>query len=297
MSRAIFKAILTEIRPVQWIKNLFVFAGVIFSLSFTRFLPIAQSILAFVIFCLAASSVYIFNDLIDKKIDNVHPQKRTRPIAAGKLRTPVALFVSVTLAFIALFLSLLLNYWFLLTVFTYILIMVVYSLILKRIVIVDVIVISVGFVLRAMAGALAIDVAISPWLILTTFLLALFIGLSKRRYEITLLKEDATEHRNTLSHYSLSLLDQMIAVVTASTVVTYALYTMADATYIKFGTRFLGLTIPFVIYGIFRYLYLVHKREGGGSPEKTLLTDKPLLIDILLWGISAIVIVFVSQNL
>jgi len=297
MSRAIFKAILTEIRPVQWIKNLFVFAGVIFSLSFTRFLPIAQSILAFVIFCLAASSVYIFNDLIDKKIDNVHPQKRTRPIAAGKLRTPVALFVSVTLAFIALFLSLLLNYWFLLTVFTYILIMVVYSLILKKIVIVDVIVISVGFVLRAMAGALAIDVAISPWLILTTFLLALFIGLSKRRYEITLLKEDATEHRNTLSHYSLSLLDQMIAVVTASTVVTYALYTMADATYIKFGTRFLGLTIPFVIYGIFRYLYLVHKREGGGSPEKTLLTDKPLLIDILLWGISAIVIVFVSQNL
>jgi len=297
MSRAIFKAILTEIRPVQWIKNLFVFAGVIFSLSFTRFLPIAQSILAFVIFCLAASSVYIFNDLIDKKIDNVHPQKRTRPIAAGKLRTPVALFVSVVLAFIALFLSLLLNYWFLLTVFTYILIMVVYSLILKRIVIVDVIVISVGFVLRAMAGALAIDVAISPWLILTTFLLALFIGLSKRRYEITLLKEDATEHRNTLSHYSLSLLDQMIAVVTASTVVTYALYTMADATYMKFGTRFLGLTIPFVIYGIFRYLYLVHKREGGGSPEKTLLTDKPLLIDILLWGISAIVIVFVSQNL
>jgi len=297
MSRAIFKAILTEIRPVQWIKNLFVFAGVIFSLSFTRFLPIAQSILAFVIFCLAASSVYIFNDLIDKKIDNVHPQKRKRPIAAGKLGTPVALFVSVVLAFIALFLSLLLNYSFLLTVFTYILIMVVYSLILKRIVIVDVIVISVGFVLRAMAGALAIDVAISPWLILTTFLLALFIGLSKRRYEITLLKEDATEHRNTLSHYSLSLLDQMIAVVTASTVVTYALYTMADATYIKFGTRFLGLTIPFVIYGIFRYLYLVHKREGGGSPEKTLLTDKPLLIDILLWGISAIVIVFVSQNL
>ncbi len=297
MSRALFGTILAEIRPVQWIKNLFVFAGVIFSLSFTRFLPIVQSILAFVIFCLAASSVYIFNDLIDKNIDSVHPQKRKRPIAAGKLKISVALSVSVFLAVISLFLSFLLNYAFLLTVFTYILIMIVYSLILKKIVIIDVIVISVGFVLRAMAGALAIDVGISPWLILTTFLLALFIGLSKRRYEVTLLKGNAAEHRNTLSHYSLSLLDQMIAVVTASTVVTYALYTMADATYIKFGTRLLGLTIPFVVYGIFRYLYLVHRREGGGSPEKTLLTDKPLLIDIFLWGISAIVIVLISQNL
>jgi len=290
------KPIIIELRPVQWIKNLFLFAGLIFSFSFTMLGPVLQSFLGFVIFCLASSSIYILNDIIDRDIDRAHPQKRKRPIASGELNIRLALFVSILLAVTSMILSVFLNRSFFIVCFSYILLMTVYSLALKNIIILDVISIAFGFILRAVAGAVAINVEISPWLLLTTFLLALFLGLCKRRYEIILLRENAHTHRNTLFHYSSYLLDQMIAVVTASTVVTYALYTMAKETYLKFGTRLLGLTVPFVIYGIFRYLYLVHRKEEGGSPEKTLLTDRPLLVDIILWGITAILIIFLSQR-
>jgi len=288
--------IFVELRPVQWIKNLFLFAGLIFSLSFIRVVPILQSILGFVIFCLASSAIYIFNDIVDKEIDNIHPQKRKRPVASGELSSGFALFVSISLASISLILSLFLNRAFFFVCFSYIVLMVIYSVVLKRIVILDVIVIATGFILRAVAGAVAIEVTISQWLLLTTFLIALFIGLCKRRHEIILLTKDADSYRGTLFHYSSYLLDQMIAVVSASTVVTYALYTMAETTYMKFGTRYLGFTVPFVIYGIFRYLYLVHRKEGGGSPEKTLLNDSPILMDVLLWGISAILIIYFSRK-
>ncbi|MCK4233537.1 decaprenyl-phosphate phosphoribosyltransferase [candidate division WOR-3 bacterium] len=295
--RKIIKVILIELRPVQWMKNLFLFAGLIFSFSFTEIGPILQSILAFIVFCLASSSVYILNDIIDREVDRFHPKKRVRPIASGELRIGQAILVSIILAVVALILSILLSRSFFFVCFTYILLMISYSIGLKKIIILDVIIVSFGFILRAVAGAVVINVEISPWLLLTTFLLALFLGLCKRRYEITLLGESAHTHRNTLFYYSSYLLDQMIAVVTASTVVTYAMYTMAKETYLKFGTRLLGLTVPFVIYGIFRYLYLVHREEEGGSPEKTLFTDKPLLIDIILWSITAILIIYLSQRL
>lgn len=291
----LLKLIIIELRPVQWIKNLFLFAGLIFSFSFIRLGPILQSFLGFIIFCLASSSIYILNDIIDRDIDRSHPQKRKRPIASGELNIRFALFASILLAVISMILSAFLNRSFFFVCFSYILLMTVYSLVLKNIVILDVICIAFGFILRAVAGAVAINVEISQWLLLTTFLLALFLGLCKRRYEIVLLRENAQTHRGTLFYYSSYLLDQMIAVVTASTVVTYALYTMAKETYLKFGTRLLGLTVPFVIYGIFRYLYLVHRKEEGGSPEKTLLTDRPLLVDIILWGITAILIIFLSR--
>lgn len=291
----ITKYIFVELRPVQWLKNLFLFAGLIFSFSFIRLEPILQSIFGFIIFCLASSSIYILNDVIDREIDRSHPQKRKRPIASGQLNIGLAVFVSIVLALVSLILSLFLNRYFFYTCLGYILLMTLYSLVLKNIIILDVIIVSFGFILRAVAGAVAINVEISPWLLLTTFLLALFLGLCKRRYELALLGDNARIHRDTLLYYSPYLLDQMIAVATASTVVTYAFYTLARETYLKFGTRFLGFTIPFVIYGIFRYLYLVHSKEGGGSPERTLLTDRPLLIDILLWGISAILIIFFSS--
>ncbi len=296
MQKTLFKSLVIELRPVQWIKNLFVFAGVIFSLRFTMLFPVVKSILAFLIFCMVCSSAYILNDIIDKDADKVHPEKKKRPIAAGVFSSRIGVFVALILACAAILFSFLLNYFFLLTVVCYLLIMVIYSLILKKLVILDVVVIAFGFVLRAIAGAVAIGVVISPWLLLTTFLVALFLALSKRRYEIGLLKADAITHRNTLSFYSLPLLDQMIAVVTASTVVTYALYTMAEQTCMKFGTRFLVFTVPFVIYGIFRYLYLVHRREEGGNPEKTLLTDKPLLLDVFLWIMSSVLIIYFSKQ-
>jgi len=290
------KNILVELRPVQWIKNLFLFAGLIFSFSFIRIEPILQSTFAFIIFCLASSSIYILNDIIDKENDRLHPQKRKRPIASGELNTGTAIFFSILLALLSLILSLFLNRVFFFTCFAYIFLMIFYSIILKKIIILDVICISFGFILRAVAGAVAIKVEISPWLLLTTFLLALFLGLCKRRYEITQFEENAYTYRKALYHYSSYLLDQMIAVVTASTVVTYALYTMAKETYLKFGTKLLGFTVPFVVYGIFRYLYLVHRKKEGGSPEKTLLTDRPLLIDILLWGATAFLVIYLSQR-
>ncbi|OQX56376.1 MAG: decaprenyl-phosphate phosphoribosyltransferase [Candidatus Cloacimonas sp. 4484_209] len=290
-------AIVIELRPAQWLKNLFVFAGLIFSLSFVKLLPILQSLLGFVIFCLASSAVYIFNDIIDRESDALHNNKKNRPIASGILGIKLAIFVSILLFALSISLSLLLNLYFFSTCLLYIILMIIYSLLLKKIIILDVITIAFGFILRAVAGAVAIKVSISPWLLLTTFLIALFLALCKRRYELTSLGEYAGNHRKTLSQYSPYLLDQMIAVVTASTVVTYSLYTLARETYLKFGTRFLGFTIPFVIYGIFRYLFLIHSKQRGGSPESTLLTDKPLLIDILLWGISSIFIIYFSQKI
>lgn len=270
-------------RPKQWSKNLFVLAGVIFSKNLLDPEPLLTSILAFALFCLLSSAVYLFNDVIDYREDSRHPTKSKRPIASGALSRTVASLFALVFAAAGISLSFLLSVEFGIAAASYAGLMLLYSLVLKKAMIVDVLCIAVGFVLRAAAGALAINVEISSWLLICTGLLALFLGLSKRRHELVILEQAAHQHRIALSGYNPRVLDQMISVVTASTVMAYALYTVSAETVTKFGTRLLGLTIPFVLFGIFRYLYLVHIKGEGGSPERSLLNDRPLLADILLW--------------
>jgi 4-hydroxybenzoate polyprenyltransferase len=290
--KRIVKSLIISMRPKQWSKNLFVFAGVIFSKSILDPEPLLTSIFAFALFCLLSSAVYLFNDVIDYKEDCKHPRKCKRPIASGALSRAVASLFAVAFAVVGLVLSFLLSVEFGIAAALYTGLMLFYSLFLKKVMIVDVLCIAIGFVLRAAAGALAINVEISSWLLICTGLLALFLGFSKRRHELVILEGAASQHRFALTGYNPQVLDQMISVVTASTVMAYALYTVSAETVAKFGTRLLGLTIPFVLFGVFRYLYLVHIKGEGGSPERSLLNDRPLLIDILLWVIASGVILY-----
>jgi len=289
------KHIITSLRPKQWTKNLVVFAGLLF--SGCLFLPscLFTALGAFAVFCLLSSSVYLVNDICDLERDRIHPTKRNRPLAAGLLSPATAGVVAATIGIAALGAAWWLSPRFALVGLAYLAIFLTYSLVLKNIVILDVLIISLGFVLRAVAGAVVIEVRISTWLLVCTALLALFLGLCKRRDELVKLADTATEHRAILNEYSPYLLDQMIAVVTASTLMAYTLYTMAEETIQKFDTTHLYLTIPFVIYGIFRYLYLIHRKNHGGNPSLTLLTDRPLMIDILLWAVTVILIVYGSR--
>ena len=278
-------------RPSHWVKNLIIFAALIFAREYTDSEKIGLTLLTFAAFCLATSAVYLFNDVIDRDNDKKHPIKSQRPIASGKLPAPVAVSASFFLILGAVVISLLININTLLALAFYLAINYVYSIALKHMVILDVMTIAAGFVLRAVAGGLAIQVPISPWLLVCTTLLALFLGFGKRRQELSLLTNDAASHRRSLEHYSVPFLDQMISVVTASTVVAYAFYTLSPEVEEHFGTKWLSLTIPFVLYGIFRYLFLIFKKDQGGSPTKLLLTDPPLLICILLW-LTAVILVF-----
>lgn len=251
-----------------------------------------SAIAAFAVFCALSSTVYIFNDLADRRADRQHPLKSMRPIAAGHLSATTAAVAGVGLAGAALAVATIESVQLGLTAAAYLVLLLLYSAALKHFVIVDVLVIAGGFVLRAVAGAVAVNVPISHWLLVCTTLLALFLALSKRRHELTLLGEGAVGHRRILEEYSPYLLDQMIAVVTASTLVAYALYTTDAETAARLGTTRLGLTIPFVLYGIFRYLYLVHQKRGGGSPSAMLVTDRPLLACVVLWAVSVAVILY-----
>jgi 4-hydroxybenzoate polyprenyltransferase len=251
-----------------------------------------SAVAAFAVFCALSSAVYIFNDLADREADRQHPLKSMRPIAAGDLSPTTAAFAGVALAGAALAAATIMNPQLGLAAAAYLVLLLLYSAALKHFVIVDVLVISGGFVLRAVAGAVAVNVPISHWLLVCTTLLALFLALSKRRHELTLLGDGAVGHRRILEEYSPYLLDQMIAVVTASTLVAYTLYTTDAETAARLGTTRLGLTIPFVLYGIFRYLYLVHQKRGGGSPSTLLVTDRPLLACVALWAVSVAVILY-----
>jgi 4-hydroxybenzoate polyprenyltransferase len=244
------------------------------------------------VFCGLSSTVYIFNDLADREADKQHPLKCLRPIASGDLPVAVAAATGLAIGGAALLAATLMRPELGLVSAAYLLLLLLYSAALKHLVIIDVLVIAGGFVLRAVAGAVAVDVPISHWLLVCTTLLALFLALSKRRHELTLLGDGAIGHRRILEEYSPYLLDQMIAVVTASTLVTYTLYTMDTETAARLGTPRLGLTIPFVLYGIFRYLYLVHQKRGGGSPSTMLVTDRPLLACVALWGLSVAVLLY-----
>jgi 4-hydroxybenzoate polyprenyltransferase len=284
--------LLHSLRPEQWTKNLIVFAGLIFGLELFDRTAVVRSVVAFGVFCALSGVVYVINDIMDREADRRHPLKARRPIASGALSPAVAGGAAAGLAVVALAVAFALGLRFGAVALSYVLLQSAYSGPLKHVVILDVLAISLGFVLRAAAGAVAIAVPISHWLLVVTILLALFLALSKRRHELVLLANGATEHRPILGEYSPYLLDQMISVVTASTLVAYIFYCISPETVQKFGTDMLGLTIPFPLYGIFRYLYLVHRREGGGSPSQMLLNDRPLLVCVALWVLAVVVIVY-----
>ncbi len=270
-------------RPQQWIKNFFLFAALVFSGHLFHTPDILLTVAGFFFFSIAASSVYLLNDVIDLERDKLHPTKSLRPLPAGKLSPRTALAASGLLAALGLAgaFSLRTEFGGILT--CYVVLNVLYSLRLKDVVILDVMTIAAGFVLRVLAGAVLISVPTSEWLIICTVLLSLFLGFSKRRHEITVLEVQANTHRTVLQHYSPYFLDQMIGIVTASTVMSYALYTISEETVRKFNTHDLIYTVPFVLYGIFRYLYLIHKRDEGGSPTRIAMTDWPLIINIMAW--------------
>ncbi len=288
------RAIITLMRPEQWVKNLIVFGALIFARRFTSTPDVLHSLLAFGILCLLSSAVYIVNDIHDREQDSLHPTKKSRPLAAGALSPVTARILAVILMFSGMAASLLLPREFLYIAMIFVAFNILYTALLKSIVIIDVMSIAVSFVLRAVAGSYAISVETSPWLIACTFLLALFLGFGKRRHELIVLKDQAFEHRVSLKQYSPYFLDQLIGVVTASTVVAYTFYTLSPEIQEKLGVRHLELTIPFVLYGIFRYLYLIHQEERGGSPARLLLTDMPILINIVLWFLSVMAIFWVT---
>jgi 4-hydroxybenzoate polyprenyltransferase len=288
------RAILVSLRPHQWTKNLVVFAALGFSKHLFEPGPLARSTFAFALFCGLSGAVYLLNDLADLERDRRHPLKRLRPLASGVLRPRTAGIVAAVLAFACLGLAFTLGRPFAATAFVYLGLNLLYSFRLKEVVIVDVLSVSLGFVLRAVAGGVAIGAAISDWLLICTLLLALFLTLSKRRHELTSLNQEAPAHRKILAEYSPYLLDQMINVVTPTMLAAYAVYTTASETREKFQTDRLAWTIPFVLYGIFRYLYLVHQKEKGGSPSDVLLTDRPLLAAVALWAMAVVIIIYTA---
>jgi 4-hydroxybenzoate polyprenyltransferase len=285
------------LRVNQWTKNSVVLAAVFFAMGDRTQRPAAEAVMpvvaAALLFCLVSSGIYLVNDVHDVESDRRHPLKRHRPVASGRLGTAAALALAAALLAAGLGGSLLVNPVFTAVLAAYAAIQFVYTFALKRLALVDIIVIAAGFVLRAVAGAVAIDVAISPWLLLCAFLLALFLAICKRRHERILVDdiEGNASTRESLAGYDRQLLDQLVAIVSSATIVCYAIYTLWPTTVDKFGTPMLALTIPFVIFGMFRYLDLVYRHEKGDRPEKILLSDAPLLIDIVLYG-AAVLAVF-----
>jgi 4-hydroxybenzoate polyprenyltransferase len=282
--------LIRSLRPEQWTKNSIVFAALIFGEQLFDLAAVARSLAAFLVFCALSGVVYLVNDVSDREADRLHPLKRNRPIAAGEVSPAVALAAAVLASAASLAAAFWLGPAFGWIAAAYLALFVVYSRVLKHVVILDVLTIAIGFVLRAGAGAAVLAVPMSQWLLVCTILLALFLGLSKRRHELTLLATNAAGHRRILEEYNPYLLDQMIGVVTASTLVAYIIYCTSPETTEKFGTN-LVLTTPFPIYGIFRYLYLVHQK-GVGSPSEVLLTDRPLVASIVLWGLAVIAIIY-----
>jgi len=286
------KYLIISMRPNQWIKNTFIFAGLLFSRNFYDIHLLTKVMAGFSLFCLAASSIYIFNDIKDIKKDREHPDKCKRPIPLGLLQLKKAYAASIVLAVTALTGSFLVDAYFFIILSAYIVIFTAYSIKIKHVVILDVMCIAFGFVLRVVAGTELAGVSTSNWLIICTITLSLFLGFSKRRQELILIGHNSQNHRKVLADYSITFLDQMIAVATACTVMSYALYTISNETITKFGTRNLVFTIPFVIYGIYRYLYLIHQKNMGGNPTNIVLTDFPLLLNGLLWLAAVIFIIY-----
>ncbi len=286
-------ALLKLARPTQWLKNGIILLALIFAGEMTHPEKVELALLAIAIFCLLSSAVYTFNDLIDRKNDRKHPLKKNRPIASGKVSIGAAVTMVVILSSVGLAAAWLINTNFFMTAVVFLGFNLLYTLWLKNIVIVDVMAVALSFVVRAYAGAFAIDVPASKWMLINTLLLAMFLGFGKRRHELIVLEEGAAAHRKILGKYSPYLLDQLIAVVTPSVLVMYMLYSFSTEVSLKLGTQNLFATIPFVVYGLFRYLYLIHKEEKGGSPTRVLIGDLPIMITVLLWLITSSLVLYV----
>lgn len=284
-------------RPYQWTKNLLLFAALLFAGELGHLSQVLISMGAFAAFCLAASATYIFNDLLDIESDREHPKKRHRPLASGALSIPAAWVLLAVLFGGSLVLAGLIRLEFLAALTAYIVLTLAYTLKLKHVMIIDVMAIAMGFVIRAVAGALALDVPFSNWLVVCTLFLAMLLGLSKRRHEITLLEGGAQSHRQVLQHYTVHYLDQLILVMAAGTLLTYTLYTCSPEVIGRLGSDKLYVTLPFVVYGLFRYLHLIHHKTGGGDPSSTLLSDRPLGITVVLWAVSCGLIIYLPDLL
>lgn len=280
------------LRPAHWAKNVFVLAPLVFAQRLNDPPSVRSGLMAFAAFCLASSAVYVFNDIRDRTEDRLHPMKRFRPIAAGDVSVFAATVLGLGLAAVSLALAASLGWPFFTILAIYLVLNQLYSAGLKHTVILDVMIVSLGFVLRVLAGGAAVHVQVSAWLLLCTFFIALFLAFSKRRHELILLAEDASGQRPVLSHYSPEFLDQMINVVTASTVVAYAMYAISPETVEKFHTQHLIYTIPMVLFGIFRYLYLIYQRHTNRNPTEAILRDPPFLINLLIWAMAALWIVY-----
>jgi 4-hydroxybenzoate polyprenyltransferase len=279
-------------RPHQWIKNLLVFAGPVFALKLLDPEALTRASATFLLFCAASSSVYLFNDIRDRERDRLHPKKCTRPIAAGKLSVGTATLVSVLLAVVAIGGSFAMGPAALGWLFVaYLVMQLAYTMKLKEVPIVDAIIVATGFVMRAVAGALAIQVEISTWLLICTTFFALFISLAKRRHELASL-EAGSDHRAALAGYDVGLLDQLIGIATSASLMAYALYTVDAATQTRFQTTLLPLTLPFVIYAFFRFLYLTRTSAEISDPARALLQDRGLLVAVSLWGLSICAILY-----
>ncbi len=290
--RALPVNLFLSLRPAQWTKNFIVFAGLLFGQRLFDPRAVVEASAAFAIFCVLAGVVYLINDVRDREADALHPTKCRRPIASGALAPGTALTAAAILGIGALSAAFWLDTRFGIVAVAYLAVLGPYSIWFKHVVILDVLAIAAGFLLRTVAGAVVIHVPISHWLLVETFLLALFLALSKRRAELVTLADSATSHRSTLAHYSPYLLDQMISIVAASTLLSYAFYTISPDTIAKFGTDRLLYTLPFPLYGIFRYLYLIHQRDGGGNPSETLIDDRPLLACVALWAAAVALILY-----
>ena len=286
------KFILISMRPRQWVKNTFLFSGLVFSKNLFQAELLMKVNMGFILFCLAASSIYIFNDIQDRQNDSKHPEKGRRPIALGNLPVTQAYFVSVLLGGIALVFASVLDLTFFALLVTYILLNLSYSLKLKQVVILDIMCIAFGFVLRILAGTTLAGIIPSDWLIVCTMTISLFLGFSKRRNELVFMVNHTDNQRKVLADYSIPFLDQMIAMVTACTVMSYILYTVSSETVARFGTRNLIFTIPFVLFGIFRYLYLIYHKRIIEEPTDLILMDFSSLFNILLWLGTIILIIY-----
>jgi 4-hydroxybenzoate polyprenyltransferase len=288
------KALIKAMRPRQWSKNVVLFAALVFDQQLTvgNLPAILRTTAGFLIFCLLSGVVYIINDIVDVEADRQHPDKRRRPIASGKLPIPVARTFVVIVLIVIIPLSVLLSPTFAAIAVSYLLLNLAYSFRIKHIPLLDVFAIALGFVLRVAAGVVLIDVArFSPWLYVVTTLGSLYLGFGKRRAELALLADGANAHRRVLDGYTLPLLDQLITIVSSTTIVAYSLYTFSAPNLPE--NHIMMLTIPFVMYGIFRYLYLIQVKHSGGAPEDVLLSDRPLQASIILWGISVLVVFYV----